>query len=748
MPGKILLIVIFVFITLSASSQENFYHKDSIRDIRIEFSQDNWDQILDSLYVAGDKQRMLATLFIDGYKYDSVGVRYKGYSSASIDRVKNPFNIKLNYSIPGQRHLGVDKIKLSNVIQDPSFLREVLSYDIARKYMPASKANFANVFVNDTLLGLYTNVEAVNNEFLDQYFRSSEHVFVKGNPETVDLYGENSNLSHNQGADSSSYYSLYSMESDYGWAEHYNFIDSLNNYPESTERILNVDRALWMHALNYTLVNFDSYVGYAQNYYLYMDEEHRFNPILWDLNMSFGSFRLTDASTYFDGFSIQQAKELDPLTHYNEFSVFPRPLMRNLFNTKRHRLMYMAHIRTIVEENFANSWYKESIENYKSLITDMVFADPNKFYSNNAFLLNSDTTVSDLIDYPGIIDLMDARSLYLSEYSGYKGSPHIDSISHSPYHPSISQQINISAYAQAAGEVLLYYRSYPQLSFNQLMMTPSQDQSNIFTANIPFQGTDLDYYVYAENDSAAAFYPKRAAYEYSTIEGMLNPGDIVINEIMADNSSSAMDDNSEYEDWIELYNNNSNSISLNGLYLSDELEHLMKWPLPNQTLNPDSYIVIWADSDEGPLHANFKLSSLGEQLYLTDQNGLVLDSVIFEQQIEDVSYGRIPNGQGEFMLITPTLASTNDQSKLIPNSSELLVDLYPNPANHTLNLKLESQLEVEMYLFDMKGEILLQTTIERGISDLEIPITHLSNGIYALSLRTKERLYNKKIVKL
>jgi protease II len=209
-----------------------------------------------------------------------------------------------------------------------------------------------------------------------------------------------------------------------------------------------------------------------------------------------------------------------------------------------------------------------------------------------------------------------------------------------------------------------------------------------------------------------------------------------------------MDDNSEYEDWIELYNNNSNSISLNGLYLSDELEHLMKWPLPNQTLNPDSYIVIWADSDEGPLHANFKLSSLGEQLYLTDQNGLVLDSVIFEQQIEDVSYGRIPNGQGEFMLITPTLASTNDQSKLIPNSSELLVDLYPNPANHTLNLKLESQLEVEMYLFDMKGEILLQTTIERGISDLEIPITHLSNGIYALSLRTKERLYNKKIVKL
>ena len=56
---------------------------------------------------------------------------YKGYSSASVDRVKNPFNIKLNYLIEGQDHQGIDKIKLSNVIQDPSFLREVLSYQIA-----------------------------------------------------------------------------------------------------------------------------------------------------------------------------------------------------------------------------------------------------------------------------------------------------------------------------------------------------------------------------------------------------------------------------------------------------------------------------------------------------------------------------------------------------------------------------------------------------------------------------------------
>ena len=49
-----------------------------------------------------------------------------------------------------------------------------------------------------------------------------------------------------------------------------------------------------MHAFNYTLINFDSYVGYGQNYYLYKSLSNQFQPILWDLNMSFGSFRLTD----------------------------------------------------------------------------------------------------------------------------------------------------------------------------------------------------------------------------------------------------------------------------------------------------------------------------------------------------------------------------------------------------------------------------------------------------------------------
>ena len=93
----LILFVFAVFVQFIGFSQSNFYAVDSLREIRIYFYDANWDYQLDSLYVQGDNERILADLTIDGSTYDSVGVRYKGFSSVSVNRVKNPFNIKLDY---------------------------------------------------------------------------------------------------------------------------------------------------------------------------------------------------------------------------------------------------------------------------------------------------------------------------------------------------------------------------------------------------------------------------------------------------------------------------------------------------------------------------------------------------------------------------------------------------------------------------------------------------------------------------
>ena len=104
---------------------------------------------------------MAQSVSINGTVYDSVGVKYKGNSTYSSNQVKNPFHIELD-TYKEQDYQGYKDIKLSNVKNDPSFVREVLSYKIGRQYMDASLSNYANVSVNGTLIGLYVNSESVS----------------------------------------------------------------------------------------------------------------------------------------------------------------------------------------------------------------------------------------------------------------------------------------------------------------------------------------------------------------------------------------------------------------------------------------------------------------------------------------------------------------------------------------------------------------------------------------------------------
>ena len=93
----------------SSRGQTWFHNTSHISEVKLVFEQQNWDHILDSFYVDGDEERLLAAVWVDGVYFDSIGVRYKGFSSVSVDRDKNPFNIKLDYVID-QSHFGVEKL--------------------------------------------------------------------------------------------------------------------------------------------------------------------------------------------------------------------------------------------------------------------------------------------------------------------------------------------------------------------------------------------------------------------------------------------------------------------------------------------------------------------------------------------------------------------------------------------------------------------------------------------------------------
>jgi CotH kinase protein/Lamin Tail Domain/Chitobiase/beta-hexosaminidase C-terminal domain len=129
---------------------------------------------------------------------------------------------------------------------------------------------------------------------------------------------------------------------------------------------------------------------------------------------------------------------------------------------------------------------------------------------------------------------------------------------------------------------------------------------------------------------------------------------VVFNEIMASNVQEAMDPQGQYDDWIELHNPTDAPVNVAGLYLTDNRAIPKKWQIPTDdtsltTIEAGGFLLIWADedTDQEGLHAGFGLDAAGEEVLLFDTDGAtVIDSVEYNQQIPDISYGRFPDATG------------------------------------------------------------------------------------------------------
>ncbi|MEZ5196264.1 MAG: lamin tail domain-containing protein [Bacteroidales bacterium] len=197
------------------------------------------------------------------------------------------------------------------------------------------------------------------------------------------------------------------------------------------------------------------------------------------------------------------------------------------------------------------------------------------------------------------------------------------------------------------------------------------------------------------------FHLQRAEYEFYSIA--IN-SDLVINEFMADNETTVEDQDGEYDDWIEFYNNGSEEISLSGYYLSDNAADPSQWVFPDTTIAGGGYLIVWADNDEEQegLHANFKLSSSGEAILLSNAGLSIIDEVSYGQQYADTTTGRFPNGTGDFVLMNPTFEMENESGTTAVN--ELQQDdlfsflAYPNPFSDKLNLEFSLDTKADIFI--------------------------------------------------
>lgn len=147
---------------------------------------------------------------------------------------------------------------------------------------------------------------------------------------------------------------------------------------------------------------------------------------------------------------------------------------------------------------------------------------------------------------------------------------------------------------------------------------------------------------------------------------------IKINEFMASNIYTQLKhDYSDFEDWIELYNASDMPVSLNGIFLTDDFSSPLKWQLPHHAvIPPKGFFIIWADDLDHDNHASFKLSETGEQIALYGSDGTVIDSVTFGKQLDDVSYGRFPDGSDTWRFFAQPTFNSSNAAPGLSNSSQ------------------------------------------------------------------------------
>ena len=517
---KSLFVVYALFGISFLSAQNILYNPAVITKIEIFFEDENWNYQLDTAKL-GSEGYKAGALKINGTYFDEVGLKYKGHSSYDPTFKKKPWNISIN-EYHSYSYDGYTGMKFANIYADPSMVREAVAYNILKNYMSCPKANFAEIYVNDVLIGLYTNTESINNSFCTRYFGSKGNTFFECSttlPTATPAFKGNFRY---VSADSlhSQYQSGYELKSNAGWGDLLALCNAVTNEPAALPNILYVDEAIWMLAFDNLSINIDSYIGvFSQNHYIYKDKTGLFHPIVWDLNMSFGAFaHAGQGATGMGTLSLANLPTL-PLNLHQGDQYWP--LINVIFNNPQYKKMYFAHAKTMFNEFFANGKYKTMAEDFKTLINPLVALDTNKFFSDEQYSHGMENTYTfESLTIPGFGAVMDARIEYLKSIPEFLAvQPEIADVS--AY--KNDNELFITAVLTHEKNVFLAYRKGgTHNEFTKIQMFDDGNHGDsgagdgIYGAFIPniSELKMVDYFIYAENDDAGKFSPERAQFEF------------------------------------------------------------------------------------------------------------------------------------------------------------------------------------------------------------------------------------------
>ena len=177
---------------------------------------------------------------------------------------------------------------------------------------------------------------------------------------------------------------------------------------------------------------------------------------------------------------------------------------------------------------------------------------------------------------------------------------------------------------------------------------------------------------------------------------------LFINEVMSKNDTTISDSDGDFSDWLEIYNDDTNSVNLEGYSLSDNPDTPNRWKFGKIEIPGKGVLLVFASgkdkspSEDNP-HTNFKIKSAGEPLLLSSPSGVLIDSIFSGKIPPDYSRGRKPDGSQEWFFFkrpTPGTSNTSDGSKIIVTvpfpKIDKIAGFYPNQVEVNISTEFEN----------------------------------------------------------
>jgi CotH kinase protein/Excalibur calcium-binding domain len=214
----------------------------------------------------------------------NVEVRLKGrWGSARNLGGKAAFKVKF----PDSRHRvnGLKKLTLNNMVQDPSYITETISYELFRAMgVPAPRTGYAVVSVNGVDYGLHLNVETPDKLMFSKWFprEKTKHLY-EGSYGCCynwhDAYdGNHFDVDEGDPADRSDLAALLATLELEGEA-----------WRHAAEQIADLHELTAMWAVELYVGHWDGYAPTVNNYYIHNTESDRITMHPWGLDQTLGS---------------------------------------------------------------------------------------------------------------------------------------------------------------------------------------------------------------------------------------------------------------------------------------------------------------------------------------------------------------------------------------------------------------------------------------------------------------------------